>query len=180
MCPDKTNIIPWQHLWVFINEQCQLFPIPDLDWQRKLASTARHPLYCVPARWPSHATLESDWFDTLNTNTLDLIKPIFQGVHLPRGHKLFPMLAAARFALAALKEDNLLLFLHGYPRCRCMKYIDLASLDVTYVATNKKKVCRKVNSTEISLQKKNWKMSRFSSASFSSDTHTYLHLTQMK
>lgn len=41
---------------------------PDLDWRWKLAATVGHPLHCMPAPWPNHATLGSQWFDTLNTS----------------------------------------------------------------------------------------------------------------
>lgn len=80
----------------------------------------------------------------------------------------------------------------------CIEWRQLSSIsawnasDLSQVATNKK-ACWKMNSTEFSLQKKNWNISQvslraLSSASFSSHTqtqtcthtHTNLHLAEMK
>lgn len=95
----------------------RLLSIPDIDWQRKLAANEGHPLHCVPACWPSHATLDSDWFDTLNTNTCtyNSIKSILLS---PQGNTLFLMFSPLlTLLLLPWKVNEHRLFLFSIPSC---------------------------------------------------------------
>lgn len=96
MHPDKTHT-PTSALTTTVTclqAMSTSLSIPDLDCHRKLAATVGHPLHCMPAPWPGHATLGSEWFDTqhkrahTHTHTqarLDT-KPFFKSSTFSRSH----------------------------------------------------------------------------------------------